>query len=72
MAQRAHAAVGNDTGPMHLISLCGCPVVSLFSHASDPANSAPRGPVVKVLRAADLADVAVTDVDAALQSLQRR
>lgn len=71
LAQHAVAAVGNDTGPMHLISLCGCPVVSLFSRASDPEKSAPRGHVVKVLRADDLADVSVSDVDAALKAVER-
>ncbi len=71
LAQKAVAAVGNDTGPMHLISLCGCPVVSLFSSASDPAKSAPRGPTVEVLRADNLADVAVTDVDAAVKEIAR-
>ena len=71
LAQQAAAAVGNDTGPMHLISLCGCPVVSLFSHASDPAKSAPRGDSVSVLRAPDLADVSVDDVNAALAGIMR-
>ena len=71
LAQKATVAVGNDTGPMHLISLCGCPVVSLFSSASDPAKSAPRGKTVKVLRADQLADVAVLDVDAAAREIGR-
>lgn len=71
LAQQAVAAVGNDTGPMHLISICGCPVVSLFSRASNPEKSAPRGNIVKVLRADHLADVAVSDVDAALQTIER-
>jgi ADP-heptose:LPS heptosyltransferase len=62
LAQGAVAAVGNDTGPMHLISVARCPVVSLFSHASDPARSAPRGPVVRVLRRAHLADLDVDSV----------
>lgn len=62
LAQRAVAAVGNDTGPMHLISICGCPVVSLFSHLSDPAQSAPRGPRVRVLRHQNMADISVDDV----------
>ncbi len=65
LAQHAIGAVGNDTGPMHLIALCGCPVVSLFSHASDPQKSAPRGAHVRVLRAHPIADIAVDDVAAA-------
>lgn len=69
LAQNAEAAVGNDTGPMHLISCAGCPVVSLFSHASDPAQSAPRGKVVRVLRSHNLTDVAITAVYAETQKL---
>lgn len=58
LARRATAAVGNDTGPMHLIATAGCPSVVLFSHASDPALCAPRGRAVTVLRRDDLADLA--------------
>lgn len=71
LGQQAAVAIGNDTGPMHMISLCGCPVVSLFSSASDPAKSAPQGEIVRVLRADNLADVAVTDVDLAAQEIAR-
>ena len=42
--RRAALAVGNDTGPMHLAAAIGCPCVVLFSAASDPALTAPRGP----------------------------
>ena len=31
LARRAVAAIGNDTGPMHLIAMVGCPSVVLFS-----------------------------------------
>ncbi len=66
---RAALAVGNDTGPMHLAAAVGCPSVVLFSGASDPALTAPRGPKpgdVTVLRARDLADLAVERVAASL------
>lgn len=39
LARRAWAAVGNDTGPTHLIAAVGCPTVALFSDASDPIHS---------------------------------
>jgi len=58
LARRATAAVGNDTGPMHLIATAGCPAVVLFSRASDPALCAPRGRAVTVLRRDDLAELA--------------
>ena len=62
LARGAAAAIGNDTGPMHLIAVAGCPSVVLFSAASDPALTAPRGPAVTVLRRATLADLAAGEV----------
>jgi ADP-heptose:LPS heptosyltransferase len=58
-------AVGNDTGPMHLIAAAGCSSVVLFSADSDPALCAPRGKVA-VLRRPDLAQLTVDEVAAAL------
>lgn len=66
LARRARLAVGNDSGPMHLIATAGCPSVVLFSAASDPELTAPRGPAVHVLRRERLADLALKDVLAAL------
>ena len=66
LARRAAGAVGNDTGPMHLIAAAGCPSVTLFSADSDPALTAPRGPAVTVLRATELAALTVESVEAAL------
>jgi len=65
LARRAVFAVGSDTGPMHLIAMLGCPVVSLFSNESNPVRSAPRGEVT-VLRKPDLADLPLEDVVQAL------
>jgi heptosyltransferase-2 len=50
----AHAAlyVGNDSGVSHLAAAWGAPVLALFG-PTDPAQWAPVGPRVKVLRAAD-------------------
>ncbi len=31
LARMARFAVGNDTGPMHLIATAGCPSITLFS-----------------------------------------
>lgn len=69
LARAAAGAVGNDTGPMHLIAAAGCRTVALFSSASDPSLCAPRGPSpdsVTVLRRARLADLPVDEVLAAL------
>ena len=58
----ATLAVGNDTGPLHLISAVGCRTVVLFSKASDPNMSRPRGQDVTVLREDDLADLPLAAV----------
>ena len=69
LAARAAIAVGNDTGPMHIAAASGCHCVVLFSAASDPALTAPRGPDGSwptVLRAPVLADLTHDRVAAAL------
>lgn len=55
LARAAVVAVGNDTGPMHLIAAADCPSVVLFSEQSDPALCAPRGEKVVILRRPSLA-----------------
>jgi ADP-heptose:LPS heptosyltransferase len=65
LARRAVFAIGSDTGPMHLIAMVGCRVVSLFSAESNPARSAPRGDVT-VLQRPDLADLTIAEVSDAL------
>jgi ADP-heptose:LPS heptosyltransferase len=55
LARGARFAVGNDTGPMHIVAAAGCPSVVLFSSASDPDLCAPRAPGVRVLREENLA-----------------
>jgi ADP-heptose:LPS heptosyltransferase len=67
LARGAALAVGNDTGPMHWFAAAGCPTLTLFSAASDPALCAPRGSRATILRRDRLADLPVNDVaDAAL------
>ena len=67
LARRAAGAIGNDTGPMHFVSLSGCPSVVLYSHASDPALCAQKGPSVTILRRSDLRDLPPEEVFAALK-----
>ena len=59
-------AIGNDTGPMHVIVAAGSPALVLYSAASDPALTQPRGPHVTVLRRDDLAALGADEVEAAL------
>lgn len=76
LARGAALAVGNDTGPMHVVVATGCPAVVLFSNESDPALSAPRpvrpGQPVTILREPDLADLAVDQVAAAVAAVRSR
>lgn len=67
LARRAAAAIGNDTGPMHLLAATGCPCTVLFSADSDPKLCAPRGRSVSVLQKENLNELPVPDVLATLQ-----
>ncbi len=71
VARRAAFAVGNDTGPTHMMAAAGCPTLSLFGTESDPALCAPRGPRAAVLRGAPLAALTVAEVGAALAALRQ-
>lgn len=62
LARRAAAAIGNDTGPMHLIAVCGTPSLSLFSNDSSPAHSRPMGPRTAWLQRDDLKDLKPAEV----------
>ncbi len=66
LARGAAAAIGNDTGPMHVAAAAGCPTVVLYSGQSDPALCAQRGPAVTILRRDSLADLPLAVVLAAL------
>ncbi|MBL6929339.1 MAG: glycosyltransferase family 9 protein [Rhodospirillales bacterium] len=69
LAHGAVSAVGNDTGPMHLIAAAGCASVVLYSHESDPALCAQRGPRVAILRRASLDDLDTPQVEKVLAAL---
>jgi ADP-heptose:LPS heptosyltransferase len=62
LARAARFAVGNDTGPMHLIATAGCPAITLFSRDSNPSQCAPRGRWTRILQRPDLADLPVEAV----------
>lgn len=69
LARDAVCAVGNDTGPMHLTAVAGCPSVVLYSAESDPALCAPRGPKVVVVRRPSLDGLPSGDVEKVLAAL---
>lgn len=63
LGRYAAAAIGNDTGPMHLIAPTGCPSLVLFSKHSQPQRHAPCGPVVKTHQVDDLQNLSIRDVE---------
>ncbi len=67
LSRKAAAAIGNDTGPMHIAAICGCPSVVLFSKDSDPSITAPRGEDVTVLQRDNLCELNVSEVADALR-----
>ncbi|MGB0720162.1 MAG: glycosyltransferase family 9 protein [Bdellovibrionales bacterium] len=50
LARQSAGAIGNDTGPMHLIGATGTPCLVLFSAHSNPIKHAPKGDHVSVLQ----------------------
>lgn len=66
LARGATMAVGNDTGPMHIIAAAGCPVLVLYSEESDPRRIAPRGDWVRLLQQPSLQNLRAADVIASL------
>ena len=68
LGARATLAVGNDTGPLHLIAAAGAPTLALFSKSSDPVLDGPRGHV-NVLQADNLTKLSVAEVARACQRL---
>ncbi len=70
LAEKAQFAVGNDTGPMHMAALSGCPGVALFATSeSDPLKAAPRGSQVIICEAETLDQLSVRDVWQAVRML---
>ena len=66
LGRAARRAIGNDTGPMHLAVAGGAPATVLYSAASDPELTAPRGRDIAILRVENLADLSVEAVAATL------
>ena len=69
LAYGAVSAVGNDTGPMHLIAASGCASVVIYSNESDPALCGQRGARVAILRRASLDDLDQSQVEKVLAAL---
>ncbi|HUO23250.1 MAG TPA: glycosyltransferase family 9 protein [Caulobacteraceae bacterium] len=61
LASRAALAVGNDSGPTHLMAYAGAPGVMLMSRVTDPGHCAPRARM-QWLKTEDLRDLGVDRV----------
>ena len=68
LGRGARRAIGNDTGPMHLAVAGGAAATVLYSAASDPALTAPRGSGVVILRRRTLAELDVDTVAAMVEN----
>lgn len=71
LGARTVLAIGNNTGPMHLIAAAGAPTIALFDGAPDTLVNAPRGHVA-VIQSPTLAELPVETVATAAWSLLPR
>ena len=70
LAEKASAAVGTDSGPMHIAAAAGCPCAVLFPFDANTELLTPRGSggVLTVI-APSLEDLPVADVERAIGNL---
>lgn len=68
LARNAKFAVGNDTGPMHMIAPTGCHTLTLFSNASNPRRNAPMGENVQTIQVDNWQELSIVDVLKSLDS----
>lgn len=68
LARVALFALGNDTGPMHVIAATGCVSVVLYSQESDPGFIAPLGSRVTCIQQKSLEQLEMDEVLRALPS----
>lgn len=70
LARGAVAAIGNDTGPMHICAVTGLPVVMVFcTKASTPKKHGPPVAKAACLAAEQIEDIKVQDVFDAFQAM---
>lgn len=69
LARGAKIAIGNDTGPMHMIAPTGCPTIVLFSRHSNPVRHAPLGENIYTIQKDKLSDLKSAEVLEKINSL---
>jgi ADP-heptose:LPS heptosyltransferase len=62
LGRDAAFAIGNDTGPMHIIGPGGCPCLVLYPESSNPVRYRPLGKIVKTIQKPQMQDISVDDV----------
>ena len=72
LARKATIAIGNDTGPMHIIAPTGCKTLVLFSGHSKPVKHAPLGAHVSTLQENNLKDLKPESVIDAVRNLLKQ
>lgn len=70
LGRNAVGAVGNDTGPMHLIAPTGCRSIVLFSKNTNPKRHGPIGSNVVALKKNSLEDLDPQEVLSAFETQQ--
>lgn len=71
LAHNADGAIGNDTGPMHMIGPTGCLSIVLFSGHSNPARHAPKGKRVITTQKQNINDIDVIEVLTLFENSQK-
>jgi ADP-heptose:LPS heptosyltransferase len=69
LAHNAAAAIGNDTGPMHIIGPTECPVITIFSKHSNPKRHAPLGENVHTVQSDNVQDITVHMITDKIQEI---
>lgn len=70
LGRNAFCAIGNDTGPMHMIAPTGCRCISLFSDSSNRFRHYPKGPNVQILHSPALKNLSVEEVFESVSGLK--
>ncbi len=69
LARSAIIAIGNDTGPMHMIGPTGCKTLALFSGYSAPNQHKPIGDNVHTLQKKELEHLSIKNVIEKIESM---
>lgn len=69
LGRHATLAIGNDTGPMHILSAVGCPVIVLFSERVPPERVKPIGSSVTVIVKPRLDLITDSEIETAIEAL---